>query len=272
MGFREASGWPRRSSSPRSTGSSLRAARPRGGASWTGCSSPQGPRRETIWPGTTGRCAAQRAPREGQVGRVPAPPMSSPRGPRSWSGRARSLRRKRREALAAWRELFLDLAREAGRGIRRRFSRVTCLMATPKRISGGLRTAPAGRERRRVTLWPARTGTTCPGPATAGRWRPAPPPGRSSGPSPSPSWRSGTPSPGQPVRLPCSAWTISTPALSAGWAEAFFDALPEGATALLTTASDPARWRRRAPAIVEMRAGRRWRASPARRQDGKTRS
>jgi len=46
--------------------------------------------------------------------------------------------------------------------------------------------------------------------------------------------------------------------LSAGWAEAFVEALPPAETVLLTTASEPARWRRLAgsAAVVEMRAGR----------------
>jgi DNA replication and repair protein RecF len=44
--------------------------------------------------------------------------------------------------------------------------------------------------------------------------------------------------------------------LSAGWVEAFFDSLPDGVTAILTTASDPAKWRRWTAAVVEMRAGR----------------
>jgi DNA replication and repair protein RecF len=44
--------------------------------------------------------------------------------------------------------------------------------------------------------------------------------------------------------------------LSEGWTEAFFEALPEGVTAILTSASDPGRWRRWSPAVVEMRGGR----------------
>ena len=44
--------------------------------------------------------------------------------------------------------------------------------------------------------------------------------------------------------------------LSAGWTEEFFDALPDGVTAILTTASDPARWRRWTAAVIEMRGGR----------------
>jgi len=46
--------------------------------------------------------------------------------------------------------------------------------------------------------------------------------------------------------------------LSEGWAEAFVEALPPAETVLLTTASEPARWRRLAgaAAVVEMRAGR----------------
>ena len=46
--------------------------------------------------------------------------------------------------------------------------------------------------------------------------------------------------------------------LSEGWVEAFLAALPPAETVLLTTASEPSRWRRMAPgaSVVEMRAGR----------------
>lgn len=44
--------------------------------------------------------------------------------------------------------------------------------------------------------------------------------------------------------------------LSEGWVEEFFDALPEGASVLLTTAAPPARWARRASAVLEVREGR----------------
>ena len=44
--------------------------------------------------------------------------------------------------------------------------------------------------------------------------------------------------------------------LSAGWVEAFAEALPPAETVLLTTASEPGRWRHLAGAVVEMRAGR----------------
>ncbi|HKA36015.1 MAG TPA: AAA family ATPase [Thermoanaerobaculia bacterium] len=43
--------------------------------------------------------------------------------------------------------------------------------------------------------------------------------------------------------------------LSESWVEAFLEALPAAETVLLTTASDPAKWRGRAAAIVEMRSG-----------------
>ncbi len=43
--------------------------------------------------------------------------------------------------------------------------------------------------------------------------------------------------------------------LSEGWVEDFFDGLPEGASVLLTTAAPPARWARRASAVLEVRAG-----------------
>jgi len=44
--------------------------------------------------------------------------------------------------------------------------------------------------------------------------------------------------------------------LSAGWVEEFFAALPPAETVLLTTASEPSRWRRLPGAVLEMRAGR----------------
>jgi recombinational DNA repair ATPase RecF len=44
--------------------------------------------------------------------------------------------------------------------------------------------------------------------------------------------------------------------LSEGWVEAFLEALPPAETILLTTASEASRWRGRAAAVVEMRAGR----------------
>ena len=43
--------------------------------------------------------------------------------------------------------------------------------------------------------------------------------------------------------------------LSPAGADAFFGLLPEGAAVILTTASDPARWKRRAAAVYEMRQG-----------------
>ena len=44
--------------------------------------------------------------------------------------------------------------------------------------------------------------------------------------------------------------------LSEAWVEAFLEALPEAETVLLTTASEPGRWRGRADAVLEMREGR----------------
>jgi DNA replication and repair protein RecF len=44
--------------------------------------------------------------------------------------------------------------------------------------------------------------------------------------------------------------------LSESWVEAFLEALPPAETILLTTASEPSRWRGRFGAVVEMRAGR----------------
>ena len=44
--------------------------------------------------------------------------------------------------------------------------------------------------------------------------------------------------------------------LSRAAAEAFWDGLPEAASVILTTASDPAPWKRRAAAHYEMRQGR----------------
>ena len=44
--------------------------------------------------------------------------------------------------------------------------------------------------------------------------------------------------------------------LSEAWVEAFLEALPEAETVLLTTASEPAKWRGRADAVLEMREGR----------------
>jgi DNA replication and repair protein RecF len=44
--------------------------------------------------------------------------------------------------------------------------------------------------------------------------------------------------------------------LSEGWVDALLEALPPAETVLLTTASEPGRWRGRAEAVVEMRAGR----------------
>lgn len=44
--------------------------------------------------------------------------------------------------------------------------------------------------------------------------------------------------------------------LSSAWAEAFVRSLPEGATVLLTSAADPARWRGFVGGVLEMRAGR----------------
>ena len=44
--------------------------------------------------------------------------------------------------------------------------------------------------------------------------------------------------------------------LSANWVEAFLAALPPAETVLLTTASEPARWRHLPGAVLEMRAGR----------------
>ncbi len=44
--------------------------------------------------------------------------------------------------------------------------------------------------------------------------------------------------------------------LSPAWAEAFLASLPEAATILLTSAGDPARWRRRIAGVLEMREGR----------------
>lgn len=65
-------------------------------------------------------------------------------------------------------------------------------------------------------------------------------------------WRAVAAAVGEPPLLCVDDFDMG---LSPSAAEAFWDALPPGATVVLTTASDPGRWTRRAAAVYEMRQG-----------------
>jgi DNA replication and repair protein RecF len=165
------------------------------------------------------------------------------------------LRRKRREALASWRELFLDLARDAGR----EYAAVSVSYESDGDTEEDLRRAcevVAAAERRRGhslagphrddLAW-TRDGRPLASRASSGEIH------RTVALAKLAEWKAVARATGE---TPLFGVDDFDAGLSAGWAEAFFDALPEGVTAILTTASDPARWRRWSPAIVEMRAGR----------------
>jgi DNA replication and repair protein RecF len=65
-------------------------------------------------------------------------------------------------------------------------------------------------------------------------------------------WHATTQAAGEPALLCIDDFDMG---LSPAAAAAFWDSLPKEATAILTTASDPARWRSRATAVYEMRQG-----------------
>ncbi len=165
------------------------------------------------------------------------------------------LRRKRREVLEGWRGFFLDLAREAGR----EYAAVSVSYVSDGDTEEDLRRAcervAAAEKRRGHSLagphrddlaW-TRDGRPLASRASSGEIQ------RTVVLAKLAEWKAIARATGETPLLGVDDFDAG---LSAGWAEAFFDALPEGVTAILTTASDPARWRRWAPAIVEMRAGR----------------
>lgn len=165
------------------------------------------------------------------------------------------LRRKRREALEGWRAFFLDLARDAGR----EYAAVSVSYVSDGDSEEDLRRAcervAAAEKRRGHSLagphrddlaW-IRDGKPLASRASSGEIQ------RTVVLAKLAEWKAIARATGETPLLGVDDFDAG---LSAGWAEAFFDALPEGVTAILTTASDPARWRRWAPAIVEMRAGR----------------
>jgi DNA replication and repair protein RecF len=65
-------------------------------------------------------------------------------------------------------------------------------------------------------------------------------------------WHATTQAAGEPALLCIDDFDMGLSPAAAG---AFWDALPKEAAAILTTASDPARWRSRAAAVFEMRQG-----------------
>ena len=66
-------------------------------------------------------------------------------------------------------------------------------------------------------------------------------------------WRAVEQATGEPPLLGVDEFDAG---LSPAWTEAFLRSLPEAATVLLTSAADPARWRRFAGGVLEMRGGR----------------
>ena len=166
-----------------------------------------------------------------------------------------AVRRHRREALAEWLGFFEPLCREAGpeyAAIRVNYSaegeseddlRAACArLSSAERRRGHSLAGP----QRDDLLW-ERDGRGLAATASAGELA------RTIALSKLAEWRAVARAAEGPPLFGVDEFDAG---LSAGWAEAFLAALPPAETVLLTTASEPSRWRHLPGAVLEMREGR----------------
>ena len=166
-----------------------------------------------------------------------------------------AVRRHRREALKEWFSFFAPLAREAGP----EYAEIRVDYAAQEDSEGDLaaacaRLGSAERRRGHALAGPqrdelafSRAGRPLAAEASAGELH------RAVALAKLAEWHAVAKAAGEPPLFGVDEFDAG---LSAGWAEAFLASLPRAETVLLTTASEPSRWRRIAVDVLEMRAGR----------------
>ncbi len=166
-----------------------------------------------------------------------------------------AVRRHRRDALQEWLEFFEPLCREAGpdyAAIRVNYSaqgeaeedlRAACARLLSAERRRGLSLAGPQRD---DLLW-ERGGRALAATASAGELA------RTVALAKLAEWRAVSRAAQEPPLFGVDEFDAG---LSAGWVEAFLEALPPAETVLLTTAAEPARWRHLPGAVLEMRDGR----------------
>lgn len=164
-----------------------------------------------------------------------------------------ALRAHRRQALAAWGAFFAELCRQAGPG----YAAICAAYDAPETAERLRRDCerllPAERRRGHSLAGPhrddlvlARAGKPLAATASSGEVH------RVAALAKLAEWHAVAAAAGEPPLLGVDDFDAG---LSPAAAQAFWEALPSSAPAILTTASDPARWERRAAALYEMRRG-----------------
>src|SRR5207247_5387799 len=166
-----------------------------------------------------------------------------------------AVRRHRREALKEWLSVFAPLAREAGP----EYAEIRVDYAAQEDTEEDLadacaRLGPAERRRGYALAGPqrddlvfSRAGRPLSAEVSAGELH------RAVALAKLAEWHAVAKATGEPPLFGVDDFDAG---LSAGWAEAFLESLPRAQTVLLTTASEPSRWRRITADVLEMRAGR----------------
>jgi DNA replication and repair protein RecF len=165
------------------------------------------------------------------------------------------VRRHRQEALSVWKEIFQDLADQAGPEYRRIQAVYQMEESTPEELRQALkRLAPIERRRGHTLKGPhrddlvwSRDGRPLAGQASAGEIH------RIVGLIKFAEWRTVA---AMTEEKPILAIDEFDAGLSPGWVEALISTLPEAETVLLTSAAEPGRHARWAGHILEIRSGR----------------
>ena len=165
-----------------------------------------------------------------------------------------AVRRHRNAALAAWGEQFRELARAAGSGYAAIRVDATASDESPEALRADCQRLLSVERRRgyslagphRDDLLFRREGRPLAAQASAGEIA------RTVALVKLAEWTALHKASGEPPLFGADDFDAG---LSEAWVEEFFDALPAGASVLLTTAAPPARWARRASAVLEVRRG-----------------
>jgi DNA replication and repair protein RecF len=155
------------------------------------------------------------------------------------------------KALAEWLEIFQEMARQAGKEYAE--IGVDYEQSEEQGRAAIQRLARAERQRG-CTLWGphrddlrwSRRGRELPGHASSGEIH------RILALAKLAEWRAVEKATGERPLLAIDEFDAG---LAAGWVDALLEALPEAETILLTTATEPARYRRRVDQVLEVRAG-----------------
>ena len=165
-----------------------------------------------------------------------------------------AVRGRRLRAYSLWNQYFTELAREAGTAYEAIETSLSAAQGTAEEIRLECkRLLPAERRRGYTLCGPhrddllfARRGAPLSATASSGEVH------RVAALAKLAEWHATTRAAGEPALLCIDDFDMGLSPAAAG---AFWDALPKEAAAILTTASDPARWRSRAAAVYEMRQG-----------------